>query len=134
MEKQPENIDRITKKIIKDAGLHQPSADFFSNVMEAIESQSTSASIVYKPLISKTVWIFIFAITAVVLALLFVFPVFTETSFLNKLVIPEVYKFSLPEFSFPEFHLSEITIYGIGFLRLFLLYIPFLSRQRYSYT
>ena len=53
MEKQSENIDRITKKIIKDAGLHQPSVDFFSNVMEAIEAQSTSTSIVYKPLISK---------------------------------------------------------------------------------
>ena len=126
MEKQPENIDRITKKIIKDAGLHQPSKDFFSNVMEAIESQSTSASIVYKPLISKTTWMLIFAIAAVVLVLLFVFPVFSETSLINPITIPEQFKFN---FTLPEMKLSKTTIYGVGFLSLFLLQIPFLKRQ-----
>ena len=126
MEKQSENIDRITKKIIKDAGLHQPSKDFFSNVMEAIESQSTSASIVYKPLISKTTWMLIFAIAAVVLVLLFVFPVFSETSLINPITIPEQFKFN---FTLPEMKLSKTTIYGVGFLSLFLLQIPFLKRQ-----
>ena len=126
MEKQPENIDRITKKIIKDAGLHQPSKDFFSNVMEAIESQSTSASIVYKPLISKTTWMLIFAIATVVLVLLFVFPIFSETSLINPITIPEQFKFN---FTLPEMKLSKTTIYGVGFLSLFLLQIPFLKRQ-----
>ena len=126
MEKQSKNIDRITKKIIKDAGLEQPSADFFSNVMEAIESQSTSPSIVYQPLISKKVWILLFALTAAVLVLLFIFPVFSETSLINPITIPEQFKFS---FNLPEMKLSKTTIYGVGFLSLFLLQIPFLKRQ-----
>ncbi len=126
MEKQSNNIDRITKKIIKDAGLEQPSSDFFSNVMEAIESQSVSPSIVYQPLISKKVWMALFALTAAVLVLLFIFPVFSETSLINPITIPEQFKF---EFNFPEMHLSKTTIYGIGFLSLFLLQIPFLKRQ-----
>jgi len=126
MEKQSKNIDRITKKIIKDAGLEQPSTDFFSNVMEAIESQSTSASMVYQPLISKKIWMLLSALIAVVLVLLFIFPVFSETSLINPITIPEQFKFS---FNLPEIKLSKTTIYGVGFLSLFLLQIPFLKRQ-----
>lgn len=126
MEKQSENIDRITKKIIKDAGLHQPSSDFFSNVMEAIETQSTSASIVYQPLISKKTWMLLSTITVAFLVLLFVFPVFSETSLINPITIPEQFKFN---FTLPEMKLSKTAIYGVGFLSLFLLQIPFLKRQ-----
>ena len=126
MEKQPENIDRITKKIIKDGGLHQPSTDFFSNVMEAIEAQSTSTSIVYKPLISKKTWILLSVFSAIALILLFAFPVFSETSLINPITIPEQFKFN---FTLPEMKLSKTTIYGVVFLSLFLLQIPFLKRQ-----
>ena len=126
MEKQSKNIDRITKKIIKDAGLEQPSTDFFSIVMEAIESQSVSPSMVYQPLISKKIWMVLFALTAAVLVLLFIFPVFSETSLINPITIPEQFKFS---FNLPEMKLSKTTIYGVGFLSLFLLQIPFLKRQ-----
>jgi len=60
MEEQSKNIDRITKNIIKDGGLHQPSSSFLTNVMEAIETQSVRQPVVYKPLISKTMWILLF--------------------------------------------------------------------------
>jgi len=126
MEKESKNIDRITKKIIKDGGLEQPSPDFFSNVMEAIASQSTSPSMVYQPLISKKVWMLLFVLTAAVLVLLFIFPVFSETSLINPITIPEQYKFS---FNLPKMKLSKTAIYGVGFLSLFLLQIPFLKRQ-----
>ncbi len=126
MEKQSENIDRITKKIIKDAGLEQPSSDFFSNVMEAIESETTSASMVFQPLISKKMWMLLIALTAAVLVLLFIFPVFSESSLINPITIPEQFKF---DFNLPEMKLSKTTIYGVGFLSLFLLQIPFLKRQ-----
>jgi len=126
MEKQSKHIDRITEKIIKDAGLHQPSTDFFSNVMEAIETQSVSQTIVYKPLISKTMWTILFALTALILVLLFIFPVFSETPLFGQLTIPEGFNF---KFNLPEIHLSKTTIYGIGFLALFFLQIPFLKKQ-----
>jgi len=124
MEKQSKNIDKITKKILKDGGLHQPSSSFLTNVMEAIEKQSASQPVVYKPLISKTKWILLFVLTAIVLVLLFIFPVFSESSLLSQLTIPEEFKFNLP-----EMNLSKTTIYGVGFLSLFLIQIPFLKRQ-----
>jgi len=123
MEKQSKNIEQITKRIIKEGGLHQPSPNFLSNVMEAIETQSISQSIVYKPLISKTMWTILFAITVLMLVLLFVFPV---TPLFSQFTIPEGFNF---KFNFPEIHLSKTTIYGVGFLALFFLQIPFLKRQ-----
>ncbi len=126
MEKQSNNIDKITKNIIKDAGLHLPSSSFLTNVMEAIETQSISQPVVYKPLISKAIWILLFTLTIVALVLLFIFPVFSETSLFSQLTIPEEFNF---EFNLPEMNLSKTTIYGIGFLALFLIQIPFLKRQ-----
>jgi len=126
MEKQSKHIDKITKNIIKDAGLHQPSTNFLSNVMEAIETQSVSQAIVYKPLISKTTWILLFALTALIVVLLFIFPVFSETPLFGQFTIPEEFNF---KFNLPEMKLSKTAIYGVGFLSLFLLQIPFLKRQ-----
>ncbi len=126
MEKQSKNIDRITKNIIKDGGLHQPSTNFLSNVMEAIETQSVSQPIVYKPLISKTKWGILFVITVLILVLIFIFPVFSETPLFSQLTIPEGFNF---EFNLPEMKLSKTTIYGVGFLSLFFIQIPFLKQQ-----
>ncbi len=126
MEKQSKNIDRITKNIIKDGGLHQPSTNFLSNVMEAIETQSVSQPIVYKPLISKTKWGILFVITVLILVLIFIFPVFSETPLFSQLTIPEGFNF---EFNLPEMKLSKTTIYGVGFLALFFIQIPFLKQQ-----
>ena len=124
MEKQSNIIDKITKNIIKEGGLHQPSPNFLSNVMEAIDVQEVIEPIAYKPLISKKIWIALTFFTGVIVTLLFLFPVYTETSLSSQLLIPEEYKFT-----FPELHLSKITVYGIGFLSLFLFQIPFLKRQ-----
>ena len=126
MEKQSKNIDTITRDIIKDAGLHQPSTAFLSNVMNAIEIEKARVTLAYKPLISKMWWMILLAFTVVVLVLLFSFPVFSETPLFSQLTIPEGFKF---EFNLPEMNLSKTTIYGIGFLALFLIQIPFLKRQ-----
>ena len=124
MEKQSNNIDKITKNIIKDGGLHLPSSSFLTNVMEAIETQAVNQPVVYKPLISKTIWMLLFVSAIVALILLFIFPVFSETPLFSQLTIPEEFKFN-----FPEMKLSKTTIYGVGFLSLFLIQIPFLKRQ-----
>ena len=126
MEKQSKNIDQITKNIMKDGGLHQPSSSFLTNVMEAIEEQQVSVPIVYKPLISRTKWFLLFTLSIVALILLAVFPVFSETPLFSQFTIPEGFNF---EFSLPKMNLSKTTIYGFGFMALFLFQIPFLKRQ-----
>jgi len=126
MEKLSKNIDRITKNIIKDGGLHQPSPSFLTNVMEAVEAQTANNEVFYKPLISKRIWILLATLSVVVLGLLFIFPVFSEAYLFSQHSILEGINF---EFNLPKINLSKTTIYGIGFLSLFLIQIPFLKRQ-----
>ena len=128
MDKQSNKIDKLTHKLINEAGLENPSAEFFINVMDKIEAQKVSQPIVFEPLISKKMWMLIALLTIVALVLLTIYPVFTESSFYQ---LPSLNKFAiqLPEVQFPEIHFSKITVYGIGFLSLFLIQIPFLKKQ-----
>ncbi|NQY07696.1 MAG: hypothetical protein HRT68_16250 [Flavobacteriaceae bacterium] len=53
--KEEQYLEDLVSKMIKEGGLEKPSVDFTSNLMNEITIQKT----VYKPLISKTVWVFI---------------------------------------------------------------------------
>ena len=128
MDKQSNKIDKLTHKLINEAGLENPSAEFFINVMDKIETQKVSQPIVFQPLISKKMWLLIISFTIIALVLLSVYPIFTETS-LYQLPSVSKFAFQLPEVQFPEIHFSKITVYGIGFLSLFLIQIPFLKKQ-----
>lgn len=125
MDQEMTPIDKITKKIVQDGGLETPSKDFFKNVMQAIEQPEVQSLIDYQPLISKKVWgVLLVGLLTSILVLFVLFPTYSETSLLSKLNWVESYSFSLP-----EVQLSKTTIYGIGFLSLFLLQIPFLKKQ-----
>lgn len=123
MDKQSKKIDKLSHKLINQAGLEKPSVDFLSNVMNKIEVKKASQPFIFKPLISKSMWLLIISFTLITFALLMVYPVFTEST-LYKL--PSLSKLT---FQFPEIHFSKITIYGLGFLSLFLIQIPFLKKQ-----
>ncbi len=123
MEKRSKDIDKVTQKLVNDAGLHQPSTAFLTHVMEAVSKQTYSQK-VYQPLISKRGW-GIFAIILVVsILLLYIFPT-TQDTFIDQFINSENLSVN---FQLPEFKLSKTMIYGIGFLALFLLQIPFLKR------
>ncbi len=123
MDKQSNNIDKLTHNLINEAGLDNPSADFLSKVMDKIEIQKASQSIVYKPLISIKMWLLLISITIVSIVLLFNFPIINSSSFFQ---FPTL---STLSFDIPEVHFSKTAIYGIGFLSLFLIQIPFLKKQ-----
>tara|TARA_R110001583_G_scaffold4351_2_gene25208 strand:- start:45790 stop:46197 length:408 start_codon:yes stop_codon:yes gene_type:complete len=58
--KTGKNIEEFTKYIMKEVDVEKPSTDFLMNVMDAVKSESkASLSIVYKPLIPKSVWVLI---------------------------------------------------------------------------
>jgi hypothetical protein len=123
MDKQSKRIDKLTHQLINEAGLENPSANFFSKVMDKIEVKKVSQPIVFQPLISKKAWMLIISFTIVVIALLTIYPINNEFSL-----------FQLPSlshllFKFPKIHLSKTAIYGIGFISLFLIQIPFLKKQ-----
>ena len=129
MEEQFKNMDRLTKKYIKDAGMQKPSKDFLRNVMTALD-EKPSTSIAYQPLISKKVW-WGLAITAIAcIVMLYLFPT-SSISYVNDFDLTRQLTFKNP---FEKLQFSKSIIYGIGFLGLSLVQIPFLKKyieQRY---
>jgi predicted RND superfamily exporter protein len=108
--------EEFFKKIIKETDREKASPDLFGNVMTAIEAKKTS-SFVYKPLISRTVWI-----ALVVIISLSVFGLFLMTTDFSM-----NWNFGLMNYiSVPKIDLSSTMLYAIGFISLFFLQIPFL--------
>ena len=66
--KNIEELDAFAKKYVKEIKSETPSLDFTSNLMNSIQQlEMVKSAIVYKPLISKKAWLFIFvAIIAVI--------------------------------------------------------------------
>ncbi|MDG1039938.1 MAG: hypothetical protein P8H13_04035 [Polaribacter sp.] len=66
--KHIKEIDAFAKKYVKEIKSETPSLDFTSNLMNSIQQlEMVKSAIVYKPLISKKAWLFIFvAIIAVI--------------------------------------------------------------------
>ena len=129
MEEQYKNIDRLTEKLVKEAGIHKPSSNFLSNVMLAVEQKSVKQA--YQPLISRTTWLVIGILTVVLTLVLYIYP-FVELSFISDLQLSEKLNFQNP---FSGIKFSKTTVYAVGFLGLFLIQIPFLKgliEQRYS--
>ena len=128
MDKQSKNIDLYTKKIVQEAGLESPSSYFTNNVMNMVAKKAitkpTTAS--YIPLISKNNKFILLAILVSVFLYLIFNPMF-ETSYLSKYTVSLNFKqwFSSTNL-FDSF--SKTTLYGIGFLALFLIQIPFLKK------
>jgi hypothetical protein len=59
MEKDDKKIEAFIDKLMSADSLEQPSLDFTDNVMSKVEAIFNSTATVYKPLISKPVWILI---------------------------------------------------------------------------
>ena len=127
MEKQSNNLDDFTRKLIIESGVHKPSLDFSKRVIEAIESKAITTN-VYQPLISRKSWVFI--IIAVVVCLIsFNFFQSTGNSILGQL---EIGQYLDAAFSLPDIKLSKTFIYAIGFMSLFLIQIPILKHYVFN--
>lgn len=51
------NRDPVIKSIFDEGGLEQPSANFTSQIIKVIKSQSKDSVFVYKPVIGKKTWL-----------------------------------------------------------------------------
>jgi len=122
MEEQFKHFDKKIQKLIKEAGTYKPSANFLSNVMSTVESKATRQ--VYKPLISRTSWFLIGGLLAAWMVVFYLYPssyssIFKDFNLTEKLTV---------ENPFTEVKFSKTLMYGLGFLGLFLVQIPFLKR------
>ena len=127
MEKQSNNLDDFTRKLIVESGVHKPSLDFSKRVVEAIESKAVSLN-VYQPLISRKSWVFIIITCAACFISFYFFPS-TGNSILDKL---EIGQYLDVQFSLPDIKLSKTFIYAIGFMSLFLIQIPILKHYVFN--
>ena len=122
MEKSNKEIEKSIYKLVKDAEVEQPSPNFLSNVMDAVSKQ-TVEQIEYQPLITKKVWFALAASIVIGIVLLNIFPS-DSAGYLSQYSFIDTLSFNI---NLPEFKASKTMIYGIGFLGLFLLQIPFIK-------
>ena len=109
--------EEFFKKIINEAGRETVSPEFHSNVMRAIEAKQAS-KLVYKPLISRNVWIGLAVLISISSVGLFLittdFSMNWNFGFMNYIWVPKI-------------NLSATMLYAVGFVSLFFLQIPFLQ-------
>lgn len=123
-------LEEMTAKIVKGAGLKEPTADFTSRIMETIEQQSQSTATVYTPLISKKMWWGIgIAVTAVVV---FIISSNAELTLMEDMVTAiggEIPQWELPKYNL-DFAVPSSLVYGFLIMALLLaVEIPLLKRR-----
>lgn len=120
------NIEKLTGKLMKDSYLESPSKDFTSNIMAQVEALADNETLIYKPLISRRIWIAVVVITFATIAY-FLFNGSNEGGLLSS------YNFDLlngNKFSstLSGFIFSKTLAYAIGIFSLMLaIQVPLLK-------
>ncbi|MEE2771096.1 MAG: hypothetical protein VX712_02680 [Bacteroidota bacterium] len=120
MEKRFNREEELLGRLLKESGRQKPSAGFKMAILEQLQEKPVVKP--YQSLIPKTAWIWI--------GLAFVFWGFGVYLLYADEPMKVAYDLKLPEWNItlPKLHFSQVMLYGIAFLSLFLLEIPFLKR------
>ena len=124
MEQSKHTWDSASKKVLNEAGLEKAPEDVMANIMAAIATAGVQ-HIKYKPLISKkSLLLTLLGFIALFVILIFSVPI--EKYYMDDvdLTIGERFTAVLGSIKF-----SKTVLYGVGFLGLFLIQIPFLKRM-----
>ncbi len=124
MKKQFNREEEFLRKVLNEAVIEKPSADFKSKIMRHIEANKVPVKS-YEPLISERVS-YIVAIT-VVLAAGGLYIQFSDT-IINFSGNSDYLKLEIPEINFPKIYLSRPMQYAFAFVALFFLQVPFLKK------
>lgn len=109
MKESDKNIEQLIEKMMGEEKLQSPSIDFTSKIMAKVESLEEKKIKVYKPLISKPVWI---SIGLAVAALVIYISLFSVSE--NNLKIDEIGKLYSDKIStvFSGIHFSKNILYA----------------------
>lgn len=107
MKESDKNLENLINKMMAEEKLQSPSFDFTSKIMAEVLILEEKKLKTYKPLISKSVWIFI---GLALIGLLIYGSLFSETS--QNLEIGKAYTDKISSL-FSGIHLSKNTIYAI---------------------
>ena len=104
-------LNDFTKSVIKEVDLEIPSADFLNNVMNQVKAESVqNVEIIYRPLISKTGWVFIFSVIVLIL-----FGTYYSGSSIAVFSNLDLSYFDNMKFNieFPDFKFSKIFTFSV---------------------
>lgn len=119
-------LEKLTDTIMKDSLLETPSFDFTAKVMSQVLATKTSNVYVYKPLISKSVFILIFICFLVLFTYILTNNETQTYSWVSYFNFNNLYN----NFSISLFNFSKVTIYSIVFSTLLLfIQISFLKKH-----
>jgi len=121
-ENEDKFLEKLVDTIMKDSKLEKPSLDFTAKVMSQVLTTKTSEVYVYKPLISKYVFILVFGSF---ITLLFYLEPQTDNwiDYISHRVFYNIY-------STAQFAFSKITIYSVVLATLMLvIQISFLKKH-----
>ena len=125
------HLEQLSRKIMGKSNLESPSKDFTVKLMSHIKAYSKSKAFVYKPLISKPVWVVLILSLASLLVYSTLFAS-KETDSPSKLLVWKAYLTEHLGNLFSGFQLSEITFYAlILFCGMLYVQIFILKTQRH---
>ena len=121
---EDKQIEKLVDHIMKDTLLESPSSDFTSKVMSKILASKTSDVTVYKPLISKSVFIVIFGCIITLFIYLLMNGEKQENSWFSHIKFNLFYNNELTS----VFKVSKIMLYAVvSTTIMFLVQISFLK-------
>lgn len=115
MESDEKNIEAFIDKLMSADTLEQPSVNFTDKVMSQVEAVSNTKAIVYKPLISKTVWFIIIGAFIALAGYLTINETKANNSWFNRFDWSNV-SFNL--FENVSSNLSSTLMYAVVFLAI----------------
>lgn len=119
-ENKDKQLDDFVKKVVKNIGLETPSDHFTQSIMSKIAAQKENSTVtIYKPLISKTGWLVLAAITL----FLFAFIIFGNLD-LNVGWLPSIDQVASYKIDFfdtlKQLNLPNTLVYGLMGLTFFI--------------
>jgi len=125
MEKGEKKIEIFIDKLMSADRLEQPSLDFTDNVMLKVEAISNSTATVYKPLISKSVWLLIAVSFVALVGYIYLKEPITSSGWLDRFNLSNITMNPLENVSF---NFSKTLAYAMVLLAVMLsIQIPLLK-------
>jgi hypothetical protein len=125
MENNDKKIDQFIDRLMSSDALEQPTKDFTDKVMLKIESIHESTALVYKPLISKSVWFVILGCFMAAVASVYVKEPIANNGWFNKFEWSNIY---VNPFENLVFSFSPALMYAFVFLTLMIgIQVPLLK-------
>ena len=116
------NIDDISRDLLKAANITKAPESFTANIMSKIEVHKTVELPGLKPLISNGIWLLIAFITVGTTLISLLFNKNTESSFIIEKYPTIDFSFlKFINFSLPNIHFTDITLFAIASFGIFFL-------------